>query len=123
MNPDMLNLPASKATLPSQIRDHSDKPEHQPRAENEASLLPREVSDRLQSSWTNIQAGFVDEPRRAIREADELVTNAIKEIAETFARERANLESQWDREGDVSTEDLRVTLTKYRSFFHRLVCI
>jgi hypothetical protein len=75
----------------------------------------------FRESWTDIQAGFVDEPRRAVQEADQLVATAIKNIAEEFARERQNLESQWDREGDVSTEDLRVALTRYRSFFHRLL--
>jgi hypothetical protein len=84
-------------------------------------LLSQEVCNHLQSEWTNIQAGFVDEPRQAVKKADELVAFAVKQLAETFARERSALESQWDREGDVSTEDLRVALTRYRSFFHRLI--
>lgn len=89
---------------------------------DEASpLLPRDLTEHLRESWTSIQAGFVDEPRRAVQEADQLVASAIKHIAETFAQEREKLEAQWDREGDVSTEDLRVALTRYRSFFHRLL--
>jgi hypothetical protein len=84
-------------------------------------LLSNELSHRLQSEWTSVQASFVDEPRVAVQRADELVAFAIKEIAETFARERSGLEAQWDRDGEVSTEDLRVALTRYRSFFHRLL--
>jgi hypothetical protein len=84
-------------------------------------LLPEDLTQRLQSEWTGVQASFVDQPREAVQRADELVALAIKHIAETFARERSGLESQWDREGDVSTEDLRVALTRYRSFFHRLL--
>lgn len=84
-------------------------------------LLSRETSERLQADWGNVQASFVDEPRQAVQKADELVAFAIKEIAETFSRERTALEHQWDRDGEVSTEDLRVALTRYRSFFHRLL--
>jgi hypothetical protein len=90
-------------------------------ASDNAPLLSHEFSQRLQSDWTSVQASFVDEPRQAVQRADELVAVAIKQIAETFARERSGLEAQWDREGEVSTEDLRVALTRYRSFFHRLL--
>ncbi len=84
-------------------------------------LLARDAADDLQMRWGDIQAGFVDEPRRAVEQADSLVAEAIKRLAETFADERAQLESQWDRGDDVSTEDLRQALQRYRSFFTRLL--
>ena len=77
----------------------------------------------LRTRWTDIQAGFVDEPRRAVEQADGLVAEAIKRLAETFANERNQLEGQWDRGGDVSTEDLRQALQRYRSFFSRLLSV
>ena len=86
-------------------------------------LLATDVVNQLQSQWTDIQAGFVDEPRRAVERADGLVAEAIKRLAETFANERAQLEGQWDRGGDVSTEDLRQALQRYRSFFSRLLTV
>jgi hypothetical protein len=86
-------------------------------------LLATDVVNQLQSQWTEIQAGFVDEPRRAVERADGLVADAIKRLAETFANERAQLEGQWDRGGDVSTEDLRQALQRYRSFFSRLLTV
>ena len=86
-------------------------------------LLAPEVVTKLQSQWTDIQAGFVDEPRQAVERADGLVADAIKRLAETFANERAQLEGQWDRGGDVSTEDLRQALQRYRSFFSRLLSV
>ena len=73
--------------------------------------------------WNDIQAGFVDEPRRAVEQADGLVADAIKRLAESFAKERAQLEGQWVRGGDVSTEDLRQALQRYRSFFSRLLSV
>ena len=78
---------------------------------------------RYVPSWTDIQAGFVDEPRRAVQQADTLVSDVINRIANTFTSERAQLEQQWDRGGDVSTEDLRQALQRYRSFFSRLLTL
>ena len=75
----------------------------------------------LRSRWGNVQTGFVDEPRKAVQEADNLVASVMKRLAEGFANERSNLEKQWDRGDNVSTEDLRVALQRYRSFFDRLL--
>lgn len=87
------------------------------------ALLPAaEVSD-LQVKWNNIQAGFVDEPRRAVENADALVAGAMKRLAEVFATERSQLEAQWDRGDNVSTEDLRLALQRYRAFFGRLLAV
>jgi hypothetical protein len=71
--------------------------------------------------WSDIQLGFVDQPRQAVEDADELVAAVMKKLAEGFAGERAGLEKQWDRGDNVSTEDLRVALQRYRSFFDRLL--
>jgi hypothetical protein len=122
MKTETMDRPASTADLARQM-DVSDHPQpgQQSQISNNAPLLPQETTTRLQSEWSGVQASFVDEPRQAVQKADELVAFAVKQIAETFARERSALESQWDREGEVSTEDLRVALTRYRSFFHRLL--
>jgi hypothetical protein len=92
-------------------------------AKHDTPLLASDVVSQLRNQWTDIQAGFVDEPRRAVERADGLVADAIKRLAETFSNERAQLEGQWDRGGDVSTEDLRQALQRYRSFFSRLLSV
>ena len=79
-----------------------------------------DVND-LRGRWSNVQTGFVDEPRRAVEEADKLVATVMQRLAEGFANERSNLEKAWDRGDNVSTEDLRVALRRYRSFFDRLL--
>lgn len=86
-------------------------------------LFPSNELTDLRQQWTTIQADFVDEPRKAVEKADELVASAMQRLAEGFAEERSMLEQQWDRGGDVSTEDLRIALQRYRSFFHRLLAI
>lgn len=89
--------------------------------EESAPLLAEgEVRD-LRGRWDMIQAAFVDQPREAVQEADKLVASAMKRLAEMFAEERSKLEGQWDRGDNVSTEDLRVALRRYRSFFNRLL--
>jgi hypothetical protein len=86
-------------------------------------LFPENIVSEFRSKWDRIQGGFVDEPRTAVQQADELVAQAIKKLAESFANERNRLESQWDRGDQVSTEELRVSLQTYRSFFQRLLAI
>lgn len=77
--------------------------------------------EEFRSQWSQIQTGFVDEPRRSVEGADKLVASLMQRIADGFANERSRLEQQWDRGDDVSTEDLRVALRRYRSFFDRLL--
>lgn len=84
-------------------------------------LLPENEAGELRRQWDSIQTGFVDEPRRAVEQADQLVAGAMKRLAEVFSSERSQLESQWDRGDDVSTEDLRIALQRYRAFFGRLL--
>jgi hypothetical protein len=86
-------------------------------------LFPDHELGDLRSRWDGIQAGFVDQPRKAVEEADSLVASTMKRLAEVFAQERSKLEGQWDRGDNVSTEDLRLALQRYRSFFHRLLSI
>ena len=65
----------------------------------------------------------MDEPRKAVEEADTLVAEVMKRLAEVFATERTRLESQWERSDQVSTEDLRLAMRRYRSFFERLLSL
>jgi hypothetical protein len=75
----------------------------------------------FRSQWSKLQTGFVDEPRRTVEGADKLVAAVLQRLTEGFANERSGLEKQWDRGDNVSTEDLRVALQRYRSFFDRLL--
>jgi hypothetical protein len=93
------------------------------REEERVALFIANEANELRARWYGIQVGFVDEPRKAVQEADALVSATIKRLAEIFADERQKLERQWDRSENVSTEDLRVALQRYRSFFGRLLAI
>jgi hypothetical protein len=91
--------------------------------EQAAPLFSPEEAKDFRARWDTIQASFVDEPRRVVDQADTLVAAAMKRLAEMFAAESAKLEGQWDRGDNVSTEDLRLALRRYRSFFGRLLSV
>lgn len=86
-------------------------------------LFTGSEANDLRRRWDAIQVGFVDEPRGAVEHADNLVAGTMKRLAEIFAEERRRLEHQWDQGENVSTEDLRLALRRYRSFFTRLLSV
>jgi hypothetical protein len=86
-----------------------------------AALFSTDETQRFRDRWDDAQTGFVDEPRSAVEQADELVAAVMQRLAEIFAGERSKLEGQWSRGSDVSTEELRLALRRYRSFFDRLL--
>jgi hypothetical protein len=98
-------------------RQHADRAEPQRRE----ALFPGGESQGFQSRWSDIQAGFVDEPRQSVQQADSLVAEVMQRLAQVFAEERSRLEKQWDRGEDTDTEALRQALRRYRSFFDRLL--
>jgi len=98
-------------------------PEASKSSEGTAALFSGDETHDLQGRWEKIQIAFVDEPRKAVEQADSLVATTIKRLAEVFAQERSKLEGQWGRGDNVSTEDLRVALQRYRSFFQRLLSV
>ena len=86
-----------------------------------ASLLEDGELQSITMRWKDIQAEFVDEPEKAVQEADALVAELMQRLATMFASERAGLEERWAGGQQVSTEDLRQGLRRYRSFFERLL--
>lgn len=86
-------------------------------------LFDSDQNQTFRARWVEVQTGFVDEPRHAVEEADHLVAELMQDLARTFADEKNKLEGQWSSGQDVSTEDLRVALQRYRSFFDRLLSL
>jgi hypothetical protein len=86
-------------------------------------LFTEDEAGQCRARWAEVQGAFVDSPRSAVERADSLVAETMKRLAEMFADERAKLEGQWDRGDNVTTEDLRVALQRYRAFFDRLLNI
>jgi hypothetical protein len=106
------------------VEERSDQNKNSPREEeNFAPLFEKNEAEQFRSEWLEIQSRFVDDPSVSVKDADELVANVIKNITRNFADKRTSLETQWKSGDDVSTEDLRVALKSYRSFFDRLLTL
>ena len=108
----------------------TDRPVEQPRpvrpqraGSNSGVLFEEGEISRLRSRWADIQSGFVDEPRQAVKGADGLVVDLTTRLTEMFAAERAALERQWESNNEVTTEDLRIALKRYHAFFDRLLAV
>ena len=84
-------------------------------------LFAQDIAADYRHRWSQIQSDFVDDPRRAVRSGDELVAQVMSNLASSFAQERRRVESQLDQSGEAATENLRVALRRYRSFFERLL--
>jgi hypothetical protein len=120
--------PATQGPSPAGKDAHGEGPSKAPSTERAddgkaSPLFDSHATAELRDRWDEIQAGFVDEPRAAVEHADALVADVMKRLAESFAGERRSLEEQWSRGDDVSTEELRVALRRYRSFFDRLLSV
>jgi hypothetical protein len=92
------------------------------RSERLTALFNAEVAQGFKTRWDATQIGFVDDPRRAVQQADELVAEVMQSLAQRFADERTQLEAQMKSES-ASTESLRVALQRYRSFLQRLLSL
>jgi hypothetical protein len=86
-------------------------------------LLSAHETGDFRSRWSSIQTGFVDEPRKTVEQADELVAEIMQRLAQSFSDQRSSLERQWEHSDKVSTEELRLALRRYRSFCERLLSI
>jgi hypothetical protein len=93
------------------------------REEVRQNLFTADEGESFRSRWRQIQGSFVDDPRKAVEEANQLVDSVFNRLTEIFGNERNNLEQKWSKGQDVSTEDLRVALQRYRSFFDRLLAV
>ncbi|WP_424184614.1 hypothetical protein ACOBQX_22315 [Actinokineospora sp. G85] len=94
-----------------------------PTASDEPSLelFGAERVEGFRSEWSRLQAAFVDDPKAAVTGADQLVAEVMHDLAKTFAEHKKGLEGQWQGSGEAQTEDLRLALRRYRSFFNQLL--
>ena len=112
--PDTLTAPEPQPETPT-------APEPQPAAEQ--TLFDDAERSDFQSRWTEVQVAFVDDPRDCVQRADGLVSDVVDRLTAGFAAARSGLEEQWSRGEQVSTEDLRIALQRYRDFFDRLLAV
>ena len=115
--------PSSTQEVARDLENRKDTTRKPTAIDKPTPLFPENEATNFRNRWTEIQTAFVDEPRRAVEQGDALVADVIKRLANSFADERSKLEGQWGRGDNVSTEDLRVALQRYRAFFDRLLSV
>ena len=120
-NTQPIELPASTNATNDATNNATNNATNATSITDAGPLFPDDELHTFRTRWNQVQASFVDEPRHAVEQADSLVANVVKRIAEQFSAERATLEDQWGKGDNVSTEDLRQSLKRYRSFFDRLL--
>lgn len=96
---------------------------HSEPATNGESLFGGTDLAGLKARWDDVQAAFVDDPRQCVQKADHLVSDVVERLTTGFAQARTQLEEQWSRGQEASTEELRVALKRYREFFQRLLSV
>jgi hypothetical protein len=124
MNVDVVNTPEGRSEMEQMAEVRIGENKTPTREDDFAPLFENDEAEQFRSHWLNIQSRFVDDPRASVTEADELVADVIKSITRSFADKRISLENQWKSgENNISTEDLRVAIKRYRSFFNRLLSL
>jgi hypothetical protein len=124
MNVDAVNTTEGQSEMEQMAEVRAEENNPTTSDEDFAPLFENDEAEEFRSHWLNIQSRFVDDPRASVKEADELVANVIKSITRSFADRRISLENQWNSgENNISTEDMRVAIKRYRSFFNRLLSL
>jgi hypothetical protein len=87
-----------------------------------AVLFGGDEVERFRDRWRELQADFVDDPMQAVQGADQLIDEVMRTLTDIFAQHKQELESEWQGGGTAGeTEELRVALRRYRSFFDQLL--
>lgn len=115
--------PAADERRPDDMHAMRDPAQRQGQGGPLAALFPPQLADDFRHRWDTIQIGFVDDPRAAVHNADELVAQVLKSLAGSFAEQRAEIEGRMGQGGQGNTEEMRVALQRYRSFFQRLLTL
>jgi len=97
-----MNIPAENATRPQEAG---------------SALFPAGEAQELRRSWDMIQASFVDEPAKAVEDAERLIKGAVERLTQALSNARHGQASG----AAPSTEDLRLTLKSYKALLGRLL--
>jgi hypothetical protein len=125
MNVDVVDVPEEQTENERRVEERipENKTQTDTRNEELVPLFEEDAARKFRSRWLVIQSKFVDDPGDSVKQADDLVADVIKNVTMNFANRRVSLEKQWNGGDNTSTEDLRIALKQYRSFFDRLLTL
>ena len=126
MNVDVVDTPEEEVKNERPVEERVPEKKAPANTADDEKLVPlfeEAAAKKFRARWLAIQSKFVDDPSDSVKQADDLVSDVIKNVTMSFANRRVGLEKQWNSGGNSSTEDLRVALKQYRSFFDRLLTL
>ena len=126
MNVDVVDTPEEEVRDERQVEKRAPDQKAPANTVDDERLVPlfeEEAAKKFRARWLAIQSKFVDDPSDSVKQADDLVSDVIKNVTMSFANRRVSLEQQWNSGDNTSTEDLRIALKQYRSFFDRLLTL
>jgi hypothetical protein len=88
--------------------------------ETVAAFWESEAVDGYRDRWQQIQLRFIDDPRQAAEQAHTLVGDVLDSFTEAVQRQREDL-SRWRSAQLDDTEELRMTVRRYRDYLDRLL--
>src|SRR5262245_14800477 len=125
MNVDVVDSPEEQTENERKVEERIPENKTKTDSTNDelVPLFEEDAARKFRSRWLAIQSKFVDDPSDSVKQADDLVADVIKNVTMNFANRRVSLEKQWNGGDNTSTEDLRIALKQYRSFFDRLLTL
>jgi transposase len=84
------------------------------------ALLGDDERTDLRRRWRQVEELFVDDPKRAVQSADDLITDVIDHIRASLDRRRAAAVEHGPDLDDATTEQLRAALQRYERLFEQL---
>ena len=88
---------------------------------DDGPILSTDQLASLRRRWGAVQAGFVDDPRRAVEVADDIVAEAVGALQAAIDDRRREVAEPWREDADASTDALLVAFQSYRSVFERVL--
>ena len=110
--PDDLEQPVAEKQALARSEDESLEP-----------LFSPDAARDFRASWDAVQIGFVDDPQQAVRKPDELVRQVLETLTQSFSVDRGAADGGTTGAEQATTEQLRMALRRYRSFFQRLLSL
>lgn len=122
--------PTDKVQQPDKTQQRTDTPDRTTEPQRRATpaghddrVFEDQDVERYREQWRELQSGFVDEPKSAVREADSLVSQMMETFTAHLTERKRALSGQWDGDGDRDTEQLRLALRRYRALFDQMLAV
>ncbi|MEU4545775.1 hypothetical protein [Nonomuraea dietziae] len=86
------------------------------------ALFDQDV-DQAHTRWHDLQATFVEDPRQAVEQADELLDEVVNALTSSLTTRTSELGDRWKNTDQGDTEQLRLALRDYGAMLEQLLAL